>query len=303
MVDIIIVNWNSGDYLEKCINSLFTTNNIFSINKVFIIDNNSTDSSLNKIELNKRIEIIRNKVNAGFSKASNQGFKLSTSSYVLLLNPDTQLLNNTIADCITFMNQNNEIDILGCRLLNDKGEIAHSCSRFPTPLGILSDSLGLSKIAPSVFKPGIIMADFDHKESRYVDQLMGAFMFVRKSVFEKIGYFDERFFVYYEEVDFSKRLAQKGGSSFFNADIKAIHSGEGTTSSVKGFRLFLNLRSRLQYAKKHFNLPGYCCVWVSTFFIEPITRSFFLIFSGKVSEIPDLFKGYKLLLKGKLIIN
>ena len=275
----------------------------FSINKVFIIDNNSTDFSLNKIELNKRIKIIRNEANVGFSKACNQGFKLSTSSYVLLLNPDTQLLNNTIADCVTFMNQNNETDILGCQLLNNEGEITHSCSRFPTPLGILSDSLGLSKIAPSVFKPGIIMTDFDHKESRYVDQLMGAFMFMRKSVFEKIGYFDERFFVYYEEVDFSKRLAQKGGKSFFNADIKAIHSGEGTTSSVKGFRLFLNLRSRLQYAKKRFNFPGYCCVWVSTFFIEPITRSLFLIFSGKLSEIPDLFKGYKLLLKGKLIIN
>jgi len=303
MIDIIIVNWNSGDYLEKCINSLFTTNNILSINKVFIIDNNSKDSSVNKIELNKRIKIIRNKVNTGFSKACNQGFQLSTSSYLLLLNPDTQLLNNTIADCVTFMNQNNEIDILGCQLLNDDGKITHSCSRFPTPLGILSDSLGLSKIAPSIFKPGIIMTNFDHKESRYVDQLMGAFMFMRKSVFEKIGYFDERFFVYYEEVDFSKRLAQKGGKSFFNADIKAIHTGEGTTSSVKGFRLFLNVRSRLQYAKKHFNFPGYCCVWVSTFFIEPITRSFFLIFSGKLSEIPDLFKGYRLLLKSKLKIN
>src|SRR6185437_12163713 len=303
MIDIIIVNWNSGDYLEKCINSLFTTNNILSINKVFIIDNNSKDSSVNKIELNKRIKIIRNKVNTGFSKACNQGFQLSTSSYLLLLNPDTQLLNNTIADCVTFMNQNNEIDILGCQLLNDDGKITHSCSRFPTPLGILSDSLGLSKIAPSIFKPGIIMTNFDHKESRYVDQLMGAFMFMRKSVFEKIGYFDERFFVYYEEVDFSKRLAQKGGKSFFNADIKAIHTGEGTTSSVKGFRLFLNVRSRLQYAKKHFNFPGYCCVWVSTFFIEPITRSFFLIFSGKLSVIPDLFKGYRLLLKSKLKIN
>jgi N-acetylglucosaminyl-diphospho-decaprenol L-rhamnosyltransferase len=300
MVDVIIVNWNSGDFLQKSIDSIFSTNNEDYINAIFIIDNNSTDGSINKITANKKIKIIRNETNNGFSKACNQGFKLSTSAYVLLLNPDTRLLNNTIPDCITFMNQNNQTDILGCQLLNDKGEITYSCSRFPTPLGIISDSFGLSKIAPSVFKPGIILTNWDHTESRYVDQVMGAFMFIRKSIFDKIGFFDERFFVYYEEVDFSKRLSEFGGKSFFNADIKAIHIGQGTTSPVKGFRLFLNLRSRIQYAKKHFNFIGYCSVCISTFFIEPITRTFFLLFSGKISEISDLFKGYKLLVKGYL---
>ena len=297
MIDIIIVNWNSGEFIKKCIDSIFSTNNETYINTVFIIDNDSTDNSLNKIKRNKRIKIIRNKINIGFSKACNQGFKLSTSSYVLLLNPDTQLFNNTISDCIAFMNQNIETDILGCQLLNEKGEVTHSCSRFPSPLGVLSDSLGLGKIAPSLFKPGIILTDWDHKESKYVDQLMGAFMFIRKSIFEKIGYFDERFFVYYEEVDFSKRVAQNGGKSYFNANIKAVHSGQGTTHSVKDFRLFLNLRSRLQYAKKHFNKVGYCCVFLITFAIEPFTRSLFLLLSGKLNEVPDLYKGYKLLIK------
>ena len=297
MIDVIIVNWNSGEYIKKCIDSIFSTNNKNLINTIFIIDNGSTDASLNKVELNKKIKIIRNKTNMGFSKACNQGFKLSTCTYVLLLNPDTQLLNNTIADCITFMNQNTETDILGCQLLNDKREITPSCSRFPTAIGVLSDSLGLSKIVPSLFKPAIILTNWDHKESRYVDQLMGAFMFMRRSIFEKIGYFDERFFVYYEEIDFSKRVAEKGGKSFFNANIKAIHSGQGTTNSVKGLRLFLNLRSRLQYAKKHFNYGGYACVWLCTFFIEPFTRSLFLLLSGKIDEISDLFKGYKLLIK------
>jgi hypothetical protein len=283
----------------KCIDSIFSTNNENYINTIFIIDNNSTDPSINKIGNNNKIKIIHNKINNGFAKACNQGFKLCKSPYVLLLNPDTQLLNNTISDCITFMNRNIETDILGCQLLNDKGKITPSCSRFPTPLGIISDSLGLSKVVPSVFKPGIIMTNWDHTESKYVDQVMGAFMFIRKSIFDKIGFFDERFFVYYEEVDFSKRLSQFGGKSFFNADIKAIHIGQGTTSTIKGFRLFLNLRSRIQYAKKHFNSIGYCSVWITTFFVEPITRTFFLLFSGKKSEIPDLFKGYKLLVKGR----
>jgi hypothetical protein len=106
--------------------------------------------------------------------------------------------------------------------------------------------------------------------------------------------------VSYEEVDFSRRLAEKGGCSFFNANIKAIHTGGGTTNSVKGFRLFLNLRSRLQYAKKHFNFSGYLCVWISTFCIEPLTRCLFLLFSDRSREIVDLYQGYKLLLKDEI---
>ncbi len=305
MIDVVIVNWNSGDYLQKCIQSIFSTDNRNFVNKVFIIDNNSEDLSLRQIKLNERITIIQNKQNRGFAKACNQGFKLSTAPYILLLNPDTQLFGNTLKDCVTFMEKKKDVDILGCQLLNDNGKIAPSCSRFPTASGIFRDATGLSKMLPSIFKPGIIMANWDHKTSRFVDQVMGACMFMRKSIFEKIGYFDEQFFVYYEEVDFSKRLSEIGGKSFFNSEIKAIHTGEGSTSSVKAFRLFLNLRSRLKYAKKHFNSFGYYSVWFSTFMIEPFSRSFFLILSGRKHEIADLVKGYKLLVskKSQLIIT
>lgn len=303
MLNIVIVNWNSGDYLQKCIHSIFSTNDEKLVDKIFIIDNNSSDLSAKQIKPNDKIEIIWNKENRGFAKACNQGFKLSKSSDILLLNPDTQLLNSTLSDCVNFMNKESKVDILGCQLLKDNGEISHSCSRFPSPKGIFFDATGLSKMAPAVFKPGIIMTDWDHKESRYVDQLMGAFMFMRKAIFDKIGYFDEQFFVYYEEVDFSKRIANIGGNSFFNANIRAIHSGEGTTNSVKAFRLFLNLRSRLLYAKKYFSSMGYSLVWVCTFFIEPFSRSAVLLFSGRINEMHDLIKGYKLLLKDKTKAN
>lgn len=296
MIDIIIINWNSSGYLEKCVNSIFTKKNEVFVNKVFIIDNNSTDSSLKNILPHQKIEIIYNKQNVGFARACNQGFKLSTADYVLLLNPDIELFETTISECISFMDLRIDADILGCQLLNDENEITFSCSRFPTVSGIFRDVTGLSKIAPSIFRPGIIMKEWDHSESKFVDQVMGAFMFMRRSIFDKVGFFDEQFFVYYEEVDFSKRLLKLGGKSFFNADIKAIHSGEGTTSSVKGFRLFLNLKSRLQYAKKHFSYSGFATVWLCTFFIEPITRCLFLISKGDSKEIPNLFKGYKLLI-------
>ncbi len=298
MVDIVIVNWNSGNYLLTCINSIFANNNNEKfIGSVFIIDNNSTDNSLVKIFSSGKIKIIKNTENLGFSKACNQGFKLCTSSYVLLLNPDTQLFASTLSQCVSFMASQQHVDILGCQLLNDEGYVSYSCARFPTPLHFFYDITGLSKIAPQLFTPALLMTDWDHKESRKVDQVMGAFMFMRLSIFEKHGYFDERFFVYYEELDFSKRVADSGGITFFNCEIKTIHSGGGTTNSVKPFRLFLNLRSRLQYAKKHFSFLGNLMVVFSTYFIEPFTRTIFLLIRGNFKEIKEVFKGYTLLLK------
>jgi GT2 family glycosyltransferase len=299
MVNIVIVNWNSGDYLYKCIQSLVTENNEKAIEKVFIIDNNSSDASLKKINKNNKIFIIQNKENKGFSKACNQGFKLCTSPYLLLLNPDTQLLNTTLRDCITFMNKHLDVDILGCKLFDDNGVVSHSCARFPTPVRYFYDATGLSKIAPAIFTPALLMTDWNHKNSVYVDQVMGAFMFMRISIFEKLGYFDERFFVYCEELDFAKRLAEQGGKSYFNSNISAIHSGEGTTHSVKAFRLFLNLRSRLLYSKKHFSLKGYAFVCFCTFCIEPFTRNIFLLLKGNIKEIREVFKAYILFLKDK----
>ena len=144
------------------------------------------------------------------------------------------------------------------------------------------------------------MTDWDHTESRFVDQVIGAFMFMRGSIFKKAGYFDERFFVYFEELDFSKRLAELGGKSYYSTAIKAIHSENGTTMSVKGFRLFLYLKSRLQYAKKHFGYPGYSLVWLSTFFIEPISRFLFCVVRGKFVEVKELIQAYKLFMQAKI---
>jgi N-acetylglucosaminyl-diphospho-decaprenol L-rhamnosyltransferase len=299
MIDIVIINWNSGNYLNKCVQSLFASDRPEIIKQVFIIDNNSSDLSIEKIEKNDKILVIQNPSNNGFSKACNQGFKLCSSPYTLLLNPDTQLFDTTLADCISFMNMNERIDILGCQLVNDNGAITHSCARFPSPLRYFFDAIGLSKTAPGIFHPALLMMDWNHKESKVVDQVMGAFMFMRTSIFEKIGFFDERYFVYYEELDFSTRLAESGGISYYNSDIKAIHSGEGTTYGVKAFRLFLNLKSRLQYAKKHFSFSGYCLVWTCTFIIEPVTRSILLALKGNVREIKNVFKAYFLLLNNR----
>ncbi len=295
MVDIVIVNWNAGNLLKKCIDSILFSGNTLQVRKIIIVDNFSTDNSIENLSKDEKISIIKNSENFGFAKACNQGFKACSAPYVLLLNPDTQLFDRTLIDCKNFLESHLEIDILGCQLLDEAGNISSSCARFPEPIGMFFDAFGLSKIAPKIFRPAILMTDWDHLESRYVDQVMGAFMYMRTDIFNKLGYFDERFFVYFEELDFSYRLAKAGGKTFFNTDIKAIHTGMGTTENVKAFRLFLSLQSRLLYAKKHFSFMGYVLVWFGTFVIEFISRLIFLLISRRSSEMRDVLRGYKLL--------
>lgn len=296
-IDIIIVNWNSGHLLHDCLQSIVMNDNIEYVNRIYVVDNNSTDKSLDHQIFHPKIFLIKNSKNVGFAKAANQGFKRATGEYVLLLNPDTRLLPNTLSESLQFVEINQDVDILGCQLIDEEGKVLPSCSRFPTPLGFVIDALGLPKIFPKIFKPAMIMEDWNHKDSRFVDQVMGAFMFMHKKIFDKIGYFDEQFFVYYEELDFSKRLAEASGKTFFNAKIKTIHFGKGTTNSVKGYRLYLNLRSKLKYSRKHFARIGFGVVWFTVWIIEPVTRCMFSIFTRKFNDLRDIVKGYRLLLK------
>ena len=295
MIDIVIVNWNSHEFLRKCVLSILNSKQFEFVSSVIIIDNNSTDDSLQLLPIHAKLHVVKNTENLGFAKACNQGFKMSQSKYILLLNPDAVLLENTIVASFDYMEAHQDVDVLGCQLLNDSNQITPTCARFPKPINFVYHSLGLSKIWPKLFHPPTLMTDWDHKESRFVDQVMGAYMFMRKSVFEKAGYFDERFFVYFEELDFSLSLKNAGGKSFYHAGIQAIHTGMGTTETVKAFRLFLSLSSRLKYAKKRFSMFGYLTVAFFTFTTEFLMRFLQLALKGNLSETKNLVKGYRLL--------
>lgn len=299
MIDIVIVNWNSGKYLANCVQSIFTSINQNLLGSIFVIDNNSSDHSIDQVLFHQKIKLVKNESNFGFAKACNQGFKLCSSNYILLLNPDAELLEGSLSKCLSFMDEHPEIDVCGCQLLNDHNEISKSCARFPTPARIFYDATGLSKLSPKIFTPSTLMTDWDHKSSRFVNQVMGAFMFMRKDVFEKAGYFDERFFVYFEELDFSKTLMENGGKIYFNASIQAKHAGEGTTRSVKSYRLFLFLRSRILYAKKHFKAGGIILSKISTFAIEPFSRILLSLSKGKWGDIKEVWHAYYYLIKNK----
>lgn len=295
-LDIIIVNWNSGAQVQECILSVAETQHSgFTLNRIVVIDNGSTDGSVDQVTFaHLPGTLIRNSENKGFSAACNQGARESTADFLLFLNPDVRLFANSLTIPLTFFveEKNARVGIAGIQLVDDAGAIQRTCVRFPAPFQFLGISLGLDRILPGVI-PGHFLTEWDHTESREVDQVMGAFFLVRRDLFESLGGFDERFFVYYEELDFSLRARKQGYSSWYLATAGAFHRGGGTTDQVKATRLFYALRSRTQYAYKHFGwFPATGVALVSSF-AEPVIRSGYALLKGTVREIPEILQGYR----------
>lgn len=255
-IRIIIVNWNAGQQLRDCISSIaIAKQEGFTLSEVVIVDNGSTDGSLDGVDqLRMPVTIVRNKENRGFGAACNQGAAEAAGDYLLFLNPDTLLSDDSLAKPIDFMQQpsNSGIGICGIRLVDEEGNTSTSAARFPTLRVMAGKILGLTKLFPSVF-PANLMISSDLRENSSVDQVIGAFFLIRKNVFDRCGGFDERFFVYFEEVDLSLRAKQLGYSSYFLSEVSAFHKGGGCSERVKAARLFYSLRSRILYAQKHYS--------------------------------------------------
>ncbi len=299
MIAIIIVNWNAGHQLHDCINSIkYHHNNI--VEQVIIIDNASTDKSLSSVEsivsLPFDLKIIRNNQNCGFAAACNQGALIAKTKYLLFLNPDTLLFDKSLTIPYQFMSNpvNKEFGICGIQLVDELGNISRTCSRFPASFSFILCSIGLHKIgAFKKYQP--TMMEWSHNVNQSVDQIIGAFFFVRSSLFERLKGFDERFFVYFEEVDFSYRAHKIGYQSIYLSETQAFHRGGGTSSQVKARRLFYSLRSRMLYAFKHFPKTHAWLVMSSTLVIEPLTRTLLALIKFNITDVKNVWNAYFLL--------
>lgn len=295
-ISIVIVNWNAGAQLADCVDSILESSiTKFSLDKIVVVDNHSTDNSLTLLPEDDKLLIIRNKINHGFGKACNIGANHVNSEYILFLNPDTRLNIKTLDNTVDFYNLNAEslgISILGIRLLNIDGTVQKTCSRFPSLTTIICDSIGLSKIFKSI---GSHMKEFDHLQNQPVDQVMGAFFFLKLRLFSMLKQFDESFFVYYEEVDFSYRASKLGYKSYFLTDASAMHVGGGCSQQVKASRLFYSLNSRLVYTKKHFTKVNHIFVCFLTLFVELFSRATFSLITSNLAGLKETLRGYKML--------
>ncbi len=240
-VSIIIVTYNSEREIINCINSLLPQLNEVN-GEIILIDNNSIDNTIfliNDIE-NKNISIIQNKENFGFTKANNQGIKNANGDYILLLNPDTTVPNDVIKILLNEIQDNSDCGAIAPQLRFSDGRIQNSCRRFPRRRDILYESIGLSNIFKDSKEFNYWkMGDFDHNESRLVDQPAGAALLISKKVINEIGLLDEKFPMFFSDVDLCKRIwaagynvqyttnsfiTHKGGASVYRKRIKMIVS-------------------------------------------------------------------------------
>ena len=254
-LSVVIVNYNVVFFLEQCLNSVFAASKNLNV-QIFVVDNNSVDGSINMLKENfSSVVLIENKENVGSSKANNQAIKQVNSPYVLLLNPDTVIEEDTFDKCIDFMNSNADCGGLGLRMLDGKGNFLPESKRgFPSPSVAFYKIFGLSYLFPKSQKFGRyhlgFLSEFKVNE---VDVLSGAFMLLRKVTLEKVGLLDEQFFMYGEDIDLSYRIKLGGYKNYYFPETKIIHyKGESTKKSSVNY-VFVFYKAMILFAKKHFS--------------------------------------------------
>lgn len=252
-ISIIIVSWNVRDYLKKCLNSIYKNQGNLSL-EIIVVDNNSKDqTSKMVIKEFPQVQLITNKKNLGFAKANNQAIKQANGDFILLLNPDTEILPNTLVESVKFMKNHSSAGVMGCQLLNSDKSIQPSVRHFPTIWPIFLMLIKLPKIFPNLKSINhYLNTDFNYDETQTVDQVMGAFMMIKKEIFKKIGLLDERFFVWFEEVDFCRRVWQQKYKVYYFPEAKTIHYGGSSFNQQKTIKKqWRFFRSAFYYFKKN----------------------------------------------------
>ncbi|MDR0207217.1 MAG: glycosyltransferase family 2 protein [Bacteroidales bacterium] len=269
-LSIVIVNYNVKYYLLQCLQSVKKA--IEGIEtEVFVVDNASTDDSVKMLEEKfSWVNIISNTENVGFSCANNQAIKLAQGKFILLLNPDTIVEEDTFKRCINFMEQTQDAGALGVKMINGEGEFLPESKRaLPIPAVAFYKIFGLSRLFPNSKRFGTYHLKYlDNNQIQSVEVLSGAFMFLRKELLDKIGLLDETFFMYGEDIDLSYRIIKANYKNYYLPETKIIHyKGESTKKSSVNYVIVFYKAMQI-FVKKHFtDKKPFLLSWVYTFAI------------------------------------
>jgi GT2 family glycosyltransferase len=280
-LSIIIVSWNVKEKLEECLRSIEKAIH-FSQEKnkkekkrefeVFVVDNASKDGSPHLVkERFPWVHLIVNETNLGFAKANNQALRLAQGRYVLLLNPDMRLFPDTLEEMILFMDnpQRGKVGIAGCHLVDEKGKTIAQVRRFPTIFDQAAIVLKLPHLFPKLLD-SYLRKDFDYNQEGRVDSIRGSFFMIRREVLEKIGLLDERFFLWFEEVDFCKRAKEAGYEIAYTPAAKCLdYVGQSFKQVAQYKKQKIFTESMLKYFKKWEPWPK----WLVIALLRPIGLS------------------------------
>ena len=284
-LSIIIVNYNVKLLLEACLNSVAAaTKNLDA--EVIIVDNASADNSIGYLQPKfPAYHFISNTINTGFAKANNQGLAMAKGEFILFLNPDTTIPADCIVKCLDFMNSHPASGALGVRMVNGDGRFLKESKRgFPSPMVSFWKLSGLTGMFPRspVFSK-YYLGNLDENVSHEVDVLSGAFMMVKRETLKKTGGFDERFFMYAEDIDLSYRVKLAGYKNYYFAGTTIVHfKGASTKKDVVYVRQFYKAMS--QFMKKYYGRGLYPMLLDTGIAVFTLFSSLRVFFSARTSR-------------------
>jgi len=252
-LSIIIVNWNTKDYLRRCLASI--REHPFSGSaEVIVVDNASSDSSAEMVkEEFPEVVLLANEENLGYAEGNNQGIERAGGEHVLLLNPDTEVNAGTLDVLSQFLDAHSDAAAVSCRLIGPDGKVQSSCRSFPDPAGVLYEYSRLSRLFPRSRVFGSYrMTYFDYATEAEVDQPMASCLMLTRKALDDVGLFDEEFPIFFNEVDWLFCAREKGWKVYFTPAAEIIHHGGASTRQVKPEMVRQSHRSLAAFYRKHY---------------------------------------------------
>jgi GT2 family glycosyltransferase len=247
-LSIVIVTWNSAADIDACIDSL----NFGHEFEVIVVDNASTDDTRSLLAQHHHVSVIANERNEGFARANNQGLRIATGDYVLLLNPDTKVDLGALDVLSDFLDAHPDAGAVAPRLVNPDGTTQTSIRSLPTAASTLWELTGLARLFPRSRVFGRWkMLYFDYERESVVDQPMASCLMLRRNVLNDLGGFDEKFPIFFNDVDLSERMADAGWKTFYLPTARVVHRRGASTSQARPRMITASHRSLFRYLRKH----------------------------------------------------
>jgi hypothetical protein len=250
-LSIVVVSWNIRELLGGCLSSIYDNAHPPGGIEVIVVDNASTDDTVDMVRTQfPQVHLIANTDNRGFPAANNQGIARAQGRYILLLNPDTEVVDDALATLVAFADAHPDVGIVGPQLLNDDGSVQSSRRRLPTLTTALFESTWFQPLAPRRVLERYYVLDRRDDQIQDVDWLYGAALMARREAVEQVGQMDEGFFMYSEELDWCRRFQEAGWRVVYLPTAQIIHYGGKSSEQVVAARHIHFQTSKVRYFRK-----------------------------------------------------
>lgn len=288
-ISVIVVSWNAKKYLEECMRSILNCTESYDV-EIIIVDNASSDGSPEFIKQNyPDVKLICSYENLGFAKANNIGIAYSRGKYLFLINSDVVVYPNCFKSMVEYMEQHPEIGLLGPRILGTDNKVQRSCMGYPSLWNTFCRAILLDNVFPHTkLFSGFMMKYWAHDSIKEVDIINGCFWSVRRRAIEEVGFLDEGFFMYAEDMDWCKRFNNAGWKVVYFPLAEALHYG-GASSSRSPVRFYIEMqRANLRFWGKHYgNLSRrvYLCIIFLHQSLRALGYSLYYVFAPQARDL------------------